>query len=199
MTDPNTPRHGLESLLSSLPGNQSVNGGVNVRILPQAGHINLRGNPENHDFAALVSETLGQALPLGANTMSIGAYRVYWLAPGEWLIVTPLADRQERLHRLRTALPGQKATVTDISGGQVVLNISGPGTRRLLAKGCTLNLQADKFKIFGCAQSGLANVNILIGLLDEQATFELIVRRSFAEYLVLWLRHSGAEYGINFC
>ena len=68
----------------------------------------------------------------------------------------------------------------------------------LLAKGCTLDFHPRVFSAGQCAQSGLAKTSVLIAMVDDRPTFDVIVRRSFAEYLALWLQHSGAEFGIQF-
>ncbi len=90
------------------------------------------------------------------------------------------------------------AAVNDVSGGNVVLRLSGARTRQLFAKGCTLDFHPDVFNVGECAQSGLGKAAVLFGLVDDAPTFDVIVRRSFADYLVKWLRHSGSEYGIEF-
>jgi sarcosine oxidase subunit gamma len=74
----------------------------------------------------------------------------------------------------------------------------GPGAREVLAKGCTLDLHPDEFKPGACAQSGLAKASVLLAMIDERPSFEIKVRRSFAEYVLLWLNYSGREFGISF-
>ena len=199
MSELHIRRHGLETLLKSLPQDAAGNAGVTVQILPEIGHINLRGNPENSDFVAATNATLGQKLPVSANTMTIGNYRVLWLGPDEWLIMSLVADTLGLVTQLRHALSTQHASVTEVSGGQIALRVAGPGVRDVLSKGCTLDFHPDKFKVGACAQSGLAKAHVLIGRLDNQPIFEIVVRRSFAEYLVLWLRHAAGECGVDFC
>lgn len=191
-------RHGLEPFLASLPQGAGESAGVTVRILPDLGHINLRGSPQDNEFVAAVRGALGQALPLDANTMTTGSHRVFWLGPDEWLIMTSLDDVPGLAAQLREAVSGQHASVTDVSGGQIALRVAGPDVRDVLARGCTLDFHPDKFKIGTCVQSGLAKANILIGLVDDQPAYEIVVRRSFSEYLVLWLRHAAREYRVEF-
>jgi sarcosine oxidase gamma subunit len=38
---------------------------------------------------------------------------------------------------------------------------------------------------------------VLIGQTEEQPSFELIVRRSFAEYVWTWLAAAAEEYGME--
>ena len=198
MTEPQSRRHGLESFLASLPQDAGSAAGVTIQLLPELGHINLRGDPKNAEFVAAANAALGQELPVSANTMTSGDYRIFWLGPDEWLIVTLAADTLGLLRRLRESSSRQHASVTDVSGGQIALRLAGPGVRDVLAKGCTLDFHPDKFIVGACAQSGLAKANVLIGLVDDQAAYEIVVRRSFAEYLVHWLRHAAREYGVNF-
>jgi sarcosine oxidase subunit gamma len=130
--------------------------------------------------------------------MSNGKNRIFWLGPNEWLAITPLANSLELMARLRKSFTGQHACVTDVSGGQIAMQLSGLRVRDLLAKGCTLDFHPDRFKAGSCAQSGIAKANMLIGLVDDQASFEIAVRRSYVEYFALWLRHAAREYGVSF-
>jgi sarcosine oxidase subunit gamma len=50
-----------------------------------------------------------------------------------------------------------------------------------------------------CAQSGLAKASMLIGRIDDaEPVFEIIVRRSFADYVLRWLNHAAADFGVEF-
>ena len=160
--------------------------------------VNLCGSPENLELVRIATNVLGQELPVIANTMSLGKLRIYWLGPNEWLILTSVDGTPKLVTLLREALQGQHAAVTELSGGQLTMRIDGPRVRDVLAKGCTLDFHPAEFEVGACAQSGLAKANILIGLIDEKPVFEIVVRRSFAEYLVLWLEHAATEYNVEF-
>ncbi|MGH8850740.1 MAG: sarcosine oxidase subunit gamma [Casimicrobiaceae bacterium] len=156
------------------------------------GHINLRGNPHDRAFAAAVETAIGIALPVVPNTISdANGITAYWLGPEEWLIVTP-ADREAAIaHALRMAVDGMFAAVTEVSGGQTIVVLRGPAAREILAKGCPLDLHPRVFGPGQCAQSRLARAPILVRQTDASPTFEIIVRRSFAEYLWLWLQDAA--------
>ena len=198
MTELQERRHGLESFLASCPANEDGAIGVDIRLQPNLGHVNLRGDPDNADFIAAAESALEQELPVTPNTMGTGTQRVYWLGPNEWLVVTQVTESLDLTARLRKSLSGQYASVTDVTGGQIAMQLSGPRVTDVLAKGCTLDFHPDIFTAGSCAQSGLAKANVLIGLVDDHATFEIVVRRSFAEYLALWLRHAAREYRVRF-
>lgn len=196
MSDAIARRHGLEPILAATPSLAGADIGLIIEIQAELGHINLRGASEDNKFVAAVKDIVGQDLPVQANTISNGEHRIFWLGPDEWLIVTSLDSCDELLGRLGTALEGLQASVTDVSGGQVLLRLGGSSVLDVLAKGCTLDFQPEVFSVGACAQSGLAKAHILIGLINDDPVFDLIVRRSFSEYVVLWLKHAASEYGV---
>lgn len=171
---------------------------VTIEVIPNLDSINLRGDPADSAFVSAVNQVLRQKIPLESNTFSTGISTVYWLGPDEWLIVTPGGERPTMPALLEDALSGMHASLNVLSGGQVALRISGDNAAALLAKGCTLDLHPRSFATGQCAQTGLAKASILISKFDDVPTFEVFVRRSFAEYLASWLQHAGAGYGILF-
>jgi len=154
------------------------------------GHINLRGNADDDGFLKGAAEVLGQGLPLQPNTLTRSEHRVYWLGPDEWQIVTAPDRAASLVGQLEDQLAGQPIAINDLSGGQVALHLSGGDMPALLAKACTLDLHASVFQLGGCAQSGLAKANVLLGYIDAAPVYEIIVRRSFSEYLLHWLRQN---------
>lgn len=171
---------------------------IKASLIEDAGYLNLRGKPDDAAFGKAVKSAIGQSLPTDPNKISAGDLRVYWMGPDEWLLVVPGDSAAMLAGKMQKALAKQHAAVNDVSGGNVAVHLAGSNTRKLFAKGCTLDFHPDVFPVGACAQSGLGKAPVLFGLLDDKPTFELIVRRSFAEYLVKWLRHAGDEYGIEF-
>jgi sarcosine oxidase subunit gamma len=172
--------------------------GILVRERAFLTHINVRGNAVDQRFLAGVSKVVGVAPPIAANTFSeLEGDTVYWLGPDEWLIVSAGKPAATLEAELRTALAGSRFAVTDVSGGQTVLVLRGARIRELLAKGCPLDLHVRAFAVGQCAQTHLAKAPILIRLQDSGPAFEIVVRRSFADYLWLWLEDAAAEYGFE--
>ena len=172
--------------------------GVIARERPFLGHLNVRGNAEDPRFVGAVSDVLGDGLPIVSNTVTdVQGITMYWLGPDEWLIVTPDERRAAIESELRRALAALRVAVTDVSGGQTLLQLHGARVRDVLAKGCPIDLHPRAFSIGQCAQSHLAKAPILIGQIENQPYFELIFRRSFADYLWTWLETAAAEYGLE--
>lgn len=165
---------------------------VVVRVQSERDFVNVRGRYEDPDFRGVVQTLLEQPLPAAANTVSCGAHDVYWLGPDEWLIASAPNSG------IATALSGRVAAANGQNGGLLQLNITGAPGAELLAKGCTVDLTRDAFPPGACAQTGLAKAAVLIGRPNTEESYSLIVRRSFAEYVALWLDHAGVEFGIDF-
>ena len=178
--------------------NGGASAGLIVREEAFLGHLNLRGRAEDPHFAGAVSGVMGDGLPIVPNTLTeLNGNTMYWLGPNEWLIVTPDESRRRIEHDLRRALSAQHFALTDVSGGQTALHLHGTHVRDVLAKGCPIDFHPRVFGIGQCAQSHLGKAPVLIGQIEEQPYFELIVRRSFADYLWTWLETAAEEYGMD--
>lgn len=198
MSEAPPSRHGLEAFIGAAPPHAVNDSAAAITVRGDLGHVNLRGSAADAEFLRVVESLLEQPLPLTPNTMSQGTHRVFWLGPDEWLVVTSAPQSVEVAQGLQQATSKMHASVNDLSGGQVALQLNGPRARDLLAKGCTLDLHPQVFKPGDCAQSGLAKANVLLGLADDAPTFVIVVRRSFSDYLCRWLARAGQEFGIAF-
>ena len=189
-------QHALVHFLRNVTAGEKSS--VTVEVQPNLEYINLRGDPADKALVGTANKILQQELPLGPNTNSNGISTIYWLGPDEWLIVTPGGERPTLPAMLQEALSGMHASLNVVTGGQVAMRISGDDASAMLAKGCTLDLHPKAFHPGQCAQTGLAKASILIAKVDDVPTYDIFIRRSFAEYLALWLQHAGAGYGIRF-
>ena len=180
-------------------GARTADAAVVISERPLLGHLNLRGDAEDAEFMSAAASVLGFDLPRQPNTTAAnGDLLALWLGPDEWHIVTPPDDQTPLLDTLEAAFHGMHVAVTDVTGGQTVITLTGPRARDVLAKGCPLDLHPNVFKPTHCAQTLLAKANVTIRCVDHSPPyFELIVRRSFAEYAAGWLRDAGVEYGLG--
>ncbi|MDH4124259.1 MAG: sarcosine oxidase subunit gamma family protein [Gammaproteobacteria bacterium] len=167
-----------------------------VRVVADRGHINLRGNIDDVAFAAGVESACGVSLPPPLSRASNADLHIYWLGPDEWHLAAAAEKTPGLCGLLQQSTRAMHAAVNDLSGAFVTLAISGDRVRELLAAGCTIDLHPAAFADAACAATGLAKTGVLLARHD--AEFHLIVRRSFANYLLQWLRRAGAEYGIEF-
>jgi sarcosine oxidase subunit gamma len=162
---------------------------------PFRGFLNLRGLSGNTGFQAATLKVLGCEPPNTPNTVvDSGDYRIYWLGPDEWLIMTPAGRQDELKAKLHKALAGVFSAVVDNSSGLTVLHITGDNAAALLATDCPLDLHAREFKVGQCAQTRLARAGMTLSPLADGSGFEVIIRRSFADYLLLWLQDAAIAF-----
>lgn len=165
---------------------------ASLQEVPFVEMVNLRGNGQDALFAQAVQQATGLALPLRANSASIGAQRQWlWLGPDEWLLKSRDWSATEAIDALRGALQGMRSAVVDVGHGNTTLLLHGLAAGDLLARGCPLDLHPRVFGIGSVAQTHVAKAGATIVCLEPGARFELTVRRSFADYLVRWLCAAG--------
>ena len=162
---------------------------------PFLGFINLRGRSNNTRFLAGTLKVLGCEPPSTANTVvDSGDYRIYWLGPDEWLIMTPAGMQEELKDKLLAALDGVFSSVVDNTSGLTAIRITGDNAAALLATDCPLDLHSQHFKHGQCAQTRLSKAGMTLSPLPDNAGFEVIIRRSFADYLLLWLQDAALAF-----
>ena len=187
----------LAHLFTESPPSTGAAAGVTLTERPFLAHIDLRGDPSDRAFLDAAVGALGFALPLEPNTVARGPETAaLWLGPDEWLVLAP-PDRGGLESTIESALEGRRHAVVDVSGGQTVIGLSGDRARDVLAKGCTLDLHPRAFGPGRCAQTLVAKANATIWQTGDGPSYDLIVRRSFAEYTALWLSDASREYGLT--
>ena len=187
----------VQFLTTDRTGARPTDAGVELREGAFMGHLNLRGDTADRAFLEAVQGALGLGLPVEPNTVAEGGgLAALWLGPNEWLVLTPPQQETALAQSLRDALSEVLSSVVDVTGGQTVINLRGPRVRDLLAKGCTLDLHPRAFGPGRCAQTLVAKAGVTVRQLDDSPSFDLIVRRSFADYLALWIEDAAEEYGL---
>ena len=159
------------------------------------GYINLRGRSGNTGFVAGVLKVLGIEPPVEPNTVvEAGDKRVFWLGPDEWLVVTPAGQQGRICAELQAALDGVFSSVVDNSSGLTLVRIRGDKAAELLATDCPLDLHPRAFEAGQCAQTRLAKAGMTITPLTDGNGFDIIIRRSFADYLLRWLQDAAIAF-----
>lgn len=177
-----------QSPLVQIDLNKATEGSVQIREQQFTGFINLRGRADNTAFLAAVLKALGTEPPLQANTVKqAGDNRLFWLGPDEWLVITPAGQQTAVKESLLKALDGVFSSVVDNTSGLTMIEITGEHAADLLATDCPLDLHPRAFKPGQCAQTRLAKAGMTLAPKDDGAGFDVIIRRSFADYLLLWL------------
>lgn len=190
MTNMHTPLHHI-----TLP-ETVADAGIVMSEDKLVGHLNLRGNPADQAFTETVAKVLGVALPMEPHTgAEVGATRIYWLSPNEWLLLVA-PDTQEQVELdLRAALKGQHMAITDISSGQTLVNLAGTAVDELMLKSTVYDCHISNFPVGKVVQTTFAKTGATIYKCAD-GSFDLVIRRSFADYFYLWLKDASGEYGL---
>jgi sarcosine oxidase, subunit gamma len=136
------------------------------------------------------ADPLPPFLPLEPNTWVGWVGReVLWLGPDEWLVLdgTETTEPAGLIAELTTLLSGTHHSVVDVSANRTVLELTGDDRHELLSTGCGLDLHPRSWTDGMCAQTPLAKMPVI--LQERMDSTCLIVRVSFADYLVDWLLH----------
>ena len=158
-------------------------------------HINIRGNAEDAAFMQALETVLGVALPTAANTAVIeSTLTILWYGPSEWLVLSGDQFDDGLINQLRASLEGIHSLVTDISGGNTLIDISGNRARDLLKKATTIDVHPRAFTVGDCALTTFAHAGAAMYQYDDAPGFRVVVRRSFADYIGTWLVDAAKEY-----
>lgn len=182
--------------LTSLVGKGRKTAGVTLREKPFLGHLTLRGNGHDAAFASGVQQALGLELPVALTVVASGEMSLQWLGPDEWLLIVPGGQELAVEQKLRAALDGQHTQIVNVSGGQTVLELSGPNVREVLMKSTSYDVHPNNFPVGKAVGTVFAKSQLVIRRTGEE-TWELLIRRSFSDYWWLWLQDASAEYGLS--
>ena len=181
--------------LQHLAGELSWPEGVQVVPKPFTAMVTLRVDPAG-PAAADVATHLGVDLPTTPSTwVETDTVRVIWLGPDEWLVTSPFRTPRELETGLREAVAGRGAVV-DVSGQRTTLWLTGEHVRDVLSGGCSVDLHPRVFRRGAAVQTLLGLAPVVLLALDDSATgYHVLVRSSFAPYVVSWLLDGAVEHG----
>ncbi|MGI4838753.1 MAG: sarcosine oxidase subunit gamma [Janthinobacterium lividum] len=189
-----TPLHHAD--LASLVGKGRSNAGVTLREKKLLGHLTLRGDGHDPAFAGGVHKALGLELPSALKVVYNGETSLQWLGPDEWLLIVPSGEELAAEQKLREALAGLHIAVVNVSGGQTLLELTGANVREVLMKSTSYDVHPNNFPVGKAIGTVFAKSQLVIRRADE-TTWELLIRRSFADYWWLWLQDASAEFGLE--
>jgi sarcosine oxidase subunit gamma len=114
------------------------------------------------------------------------------MAPDDWLVLMPFEKAASFETEFRDAMNGHYSIV-DVSGGQTVIRLAGISAREVLQKSTMIDVHPEQFPVGKVVGTSFAKSAATLTRVEED-TYDLIVRRSFAEYIWEWLCDASAEY-----
>jgi sarcosine oxidase subunit gamma len=163
----------------------------NLSALPPMTRFVLRGGETVAEQGGL---GLGLTLPRQACRSATRDERsALWLGPDEWLLIAPAEEADAVAATLATALGNVPHSLVEVSHRSIGLRIDGAKAGEALNAGCPLDLQLASFPVGMCTRTLLGKAEIVLWRTGEDA-FHLDVARSFADYVVRFLREASLEY-----
>ena len=157
------------------------------------GYLVLRGRSQN--IAAIEAE-LGCTLPVAPlSSTTTDSMTVRWISPTEWLITIAAGQTADLEAKLRGSL-GDEVAVVDNSGGYASIHLSGPMADMVMYKSTGYDIHPSNFPRGKVVTTTFAQAQTILRRLDDES-YELIFRRSFADYIWRWLRDASQEYGLR--
>lgn len=182
----------LHYYLGRQSGSQEA--GVVITEAPLKGHLNLRGDLQDPDFEKSVELVLGVPLPpRPCSYETNGEKSIYWLGPNEWLLIVDGGSEAAVESHLREVFKGH-ISIVNISGGQTLINLRGADVETVLKKSSGYDFHPSHFGPGRCVQTTFAKATALVSK-KADGSFDLLIRRSFADYLATWLLDAGREFG----
>jgi sarcosine oxidase subunit gamma len=146
-------------------------------------------------LTSAVSAAFGVALPDGPRRAAKGAVAFAGVGPNHWIASAEGPEAAGFAAKVRSRI-GPFAVVSDQSDSRLVLRLSGPRVRDVLAKGAPVDVHPAAFKVGDVATTLVCYIGTQIDRQDE-ATWQVTAPRSMAGSFWSWLSASAAEFGYD--
>ena len=174
----------------------SVPGTVELSEITFLTMVGIRVGRDTEAGQRIASVTGGLPATCGA-VSGAGDTSVLWLGPGEFLVVAPLEAHEslggDLIQALREALADGEGQVVDLSANRTTFELTGPRSRAVLEKGCSLDLHPREFKAGTALSTEIGNIPVVLWKTGDES-YRIFPRASFAEFLGRWLLDAMREY-----
>ena len=156
----------------------------------------VRVDPNSEEGARIASVAGGLPARCGEVSGKEGV-SVLWLGPSEFLVVAPEEAHDslggDLIGSLTAALGDAPGQVVDLSANRTTFELTGPRSRAVLEKGCSLDLHPREFKAGTALSTEIGNIPVVLWKTGE-SSYRIFPRASFADFLGRWLLDAMREY-----
>lgn len=193
MVDLTQSRSALERVYT--PGRFGVTSGQPGVTITERRHLTLLHVEHRDDDAEsplTIAIAVGFPLPRAGQVAEKDGRRVIWLGPSRSLITAPEPSVNNLSDDIASS--AANAAVNDISSSRVVLRLSGPNARDVLASGCPLDLHESVFKAGMTATTNVDHYTAILDCIDTN-TIDIYVARGYGVSFWQWLIEAAEEFG----
>ncbi|HLG52634.1 MAG TPA: sarcosine oxidase subunit gamma family protein [Steroidobacteraceae bacterium] len=166
-------------------GEQVLSTWLQLRVQPPRASVRLQVASQSVSAATAIA-IRDVMLPQQPNSWAGTDPVICRIAPDAWLLQSRRDSASDLIAATRSKSEALFCAVTDLSDALVTLELEGPDSYALLARGCGLDLSPAAFGARACARTRLAQCAVLVRH-AAPARIELIVDRSLAQYVHGWL------------
>jgi sarcosine oxidase subunit gamma len=143
-------------------------------------------------LAAAADKTFGADLPMTPRWVAGRNASLIWNGPGHWLVESnhPAMNFEAIVQGFAAC-----AAVVNQTDSRIMLDVSGPRVRDVLAKGLPIDLHDSRFRVGDVALTSASHIGVQIWQVDPSPLYRLSIARSYFGSLWQWLAASAAEYG----
>jgi len=123
-----------------------------------------------------------------------GAFSALPIAPGQWMLVSKEDADTDFGETIAGKLKGI-GYVSEQSDSRVCIRVSGANARDVMTRGCRLDLHPKTVTKGFCAQTPIAQVGVLLHLVDDAPVYDLYIYSGFARSFWDWLTHTAGQFG----
>lgn len=156
------------------------------------GHLVIRASLENKSVNTSVKAITGLNLPTNPlSSVSNEAYLILWISPDEYLLLVPEKTEFNVELKLRKKIKGH-FSIVNVTGGQTVLELSGERAETIIKKSSPYDIRQNNFPIGKVVTTVFAKSQLILRRTDNDC-FQLIIRRSFSDYIWQWIVDAGSR------
>ncbi len=129
---------------------------------------------------AIAKKQLGLSLPTPGHMANGPDFNAIWTGPQQWFIETDNDEHEDIAKILKTAF-GEKASITEQSGGWTRFDLSGPACRLVLQRLCAVDIAAMKTN--DATRTAMEHLGVFLLCRNEGSHYSVIGPRSSAASL----------------
>jgi len=157
-----------------------------------AGHLVIRIPEKGMATAAKAIKSVTKLeIPNTLQAESNKNYTMIWIGPDEFLLLVPEFSEADVEEKLRKKMEGHYA-IANVSGGQTLLELSGERAETILKKSTVYDVHESNFPVAKAVTTKFAKSQVII-IRTGAESFQLVVRRSFSDYIWQWIVDAGSR------
>jgi len=175
--------------------NEVIAAGVWLKEI-DTGLFTLRASGDAAVLNKALEQHLGLTLPERLSFNQRDDHALYWMTPDEWLLSCPYKSLVQLEADLQSAVKTHHVALVDVSSAYCQFSLGGERAIDLLKKSTGYDVHPRNLPIGKVVNTTFAKTQVTLAATDQQ-TYRLLVRRSFADYLWLWLQRSSKDHGLE--